>query len=118
MNGSVMFASFHRLCCRLRLPGTGQLNVNNCSARTGTRSVALTSEHLERCHDCAARYAQFGCQSAGGRQASPGSKPPRQNFGANPLINLAIKEIALARPNGVVISLHGPLKFTNLGPLV
>jgi hypothetical protein len=89
-NNSAMLTSFHQLCCWPQLPDTGQRSINNGSARTGARSVALTGEHLIRRHNRAARDAQFGCQSARRWQAGPGGEPPRQDFGANPLVNLAI----------------------------
>src|SRR5262249_17891523 len=115
-NSSVMFARFRQLCRGSRPAATGQRNADDGSASTGARRVALACKHLERCHNCAARYAQFGCQGARGGQASPGVKPPGQNLGANPLINLTIN--GETAPGRRVLSLHGPFKFTNVGPSV
>ena len=89
-NSSVMLTSFIQLSCGPQLPDTGQRDIDNGSSRTGARNVALTGEHLKRRHNRAARDAQFGCQSARRWQAGPGGEPPRQDFGANPLVNLAI----------------------------
>src|SRR5262249_59803292 len=76
------------------------------AARAVSDRVALAGEHLVGDLDGAARDPELARERARGGKPRARGKPPGQDFGAQPLINVAIERMVRARLRGTALEVR------------